>query len=196
MKRVFSWKTAVVLAFAVLLSILTGIFVASESKSLLPVGSVAPDFSATLSTGEEFRLRDYFGKNNVVLFFYPKDFTSGCTAQVCSLRDNYDDILHNEAMVVGVSYDSEGTHRAFVEKYRLPFPLISDKDKSISRMYGTADRLGGLITGAKRVTYVIDKKGIIRAVLHHEILIQKHIEGVLESLGKIVKGIGSKGGSR
>lgn len=192
MKRVFSWKTAVVLSFGVLLSILTGIFVASESESLLPVGSVAPDFSATLGTGESFRLRDYSGKKNVVLFFYPKDFTSGCTAQVCSFRDNYDDILHHEAMVVGVSYDTEETHQAFVEKHRLPFPLISDKDMSISRMYGTADRLGGLISGAKRATYVIDKEGIIRRVLHHEILIQKHVEGVLESLGEIEKGIGLK----
>lgn len=192
MKRVLSGRIALVSVSGALLIILGWIFVASESKSLLPVGSVAPDFSATLGTGESFSLRDYSGKKNVVLFFYPKDFTSGCTAQVCSFRDNYDELLQNEAMVVGVSYDSEATHRAFIEKHRLPFPLISDKGKSISRMYGTADRLGGLISGAKRVTYVIDKEGIIRRVLHHEILIQKHIEGVLESLGEIEKGIGLK----
>ncbi|MCW5896329.1 MAG: peroxiredoxin [Bacteroidetes bacterium] len=164
-------------------------FLASESKSLLPVGSAAPDFSVAFGTGETFRLRDYSGKNNIVLFFYPKDFTSGCTAQVCSFRDNYSELLKSDAIVVGVSYDEEETHQAFIEKHLLPFPLVSDKDKSISRMYGTANRLGGLVLGAKRVTYVIDKRGIIRRVLHHELLIQKHIEGVLESLREIEKGV-------
>ena len=117
-----------------------------------------------------------------MLFFYPKDFTSGCTKEVCSFRDNYQQLLKYDAVLLGVSVDSEDSHLAFIKQHNLPFPLISDTGKSIARDYGTARRFMGLVPGSKRVTYVIDKSGRIRSVIHHEVLIGRHIAGVVEAL--------------
>lgn len=177
-------KSVVILSLTVII-IIGGIVLASESGSLLKEGDRAPDFTSRLSTGEVVSLQDYHGKSNVVLFFYPKDFTPGCTKQVCSFRDNYNVLERHDAVLLGVSFDGEKSHGAFIEKHNLPFPLISDTDKSISRAYAAADRLGGLLPGSKRVTYVIDKQGIIRAVLHHEIMISRHVDGVIDALKKI-----------
>jgi peroxiredoxin Q/BCP len=145
-------------------------------------GDVAPDFGATLSNGERFVLSEYRGKKIVVLFFYPKDFTPGCTAEVCSFRDNYDELTKYDALLLGVSSDPEESHRAFIQRHHLPFPLISDSDRTIARAYGVSARLGGILPGTQRVTFVIDKQGIIRRILHHEVLITKHLAGVLETL--------------
>lgn len=90
-----------------------------------------------------------------------------------------------DAVLLGVSFDGESSHQSFIEKHNLPFPLVSDEDKSISKAYGTTNRLGGLMPGAKRVTYVIDKQGVIRSVIHHEVLIGKHVDGVIEALKKL-----------
>ncbi|MEK7250305.1 MAG: peroxiredoxin [Bacteroidota bacterium] len=168
--------------------ILGGILFASESRSLLKEGDTAPNFTSQLCTGETVSLSDYRGKNNVVLFFYPKDFTPGCTKEVCSFRDNYGEVKKYDAVLLGVSYENQSSHQSFIAKHHLPFPLISDLDKSISKAYGTATRFGGLIPGAKRVTYVIDKQGVIRSVLHHEVLIGKHLDGVMEALRKLEGG--------
>ena len=162
-----------------------GIVLSMESRSFLNEGDIAPVFTAHLSTGESVSLRDYKGLKNVVLFFYPRDFTSGCTKEVCSFRDNFDAVMKYDAVVLGVSFDDHDSHKAFIEKYQLPFPLISDPTESIASMYGAANRLGGLIRGAKRVTYVIDKQGVIRSVLYHEVMIGKHVEGAIEALKKL-----------
>ncbi|MEO8168588.1 MAG: peroxiredoxin [bacterium] len=153
-----------------------------RSDELLNVGDLAPDFIATLTTGETISLNDYRGKKIVVLFFYPKDFTSGCTKQVCSFRDNYDQLLKYDVQLLGVSGDSENSHQEFVRRHNLPFPLISDRDKSIARAYRTSNRFMGLLPGSKRVTYVIDKKGRIRGRVHHEVFIGKHIQEVLDAV--------------
>ncbi len=162
-----------------------GILFLFNSRGLLEEGDIAPDFTTTLSTGETISLKDYQGKKNVVLFFYPKDFTSGCTAEVCSFRDNYQELQNYDAVLLGVSADNEDSHQAFIRQHGLPFPLVSDTDKSITRAYGTASRFLGLVHGTKRVTYVIDKSGAIRAVIHHEVLIGKHLTGVIEALKRI-----------
>lgn len=165
--------------------VLGGILLASERRSLLSEGNTAPNFTAKLSTGEFVSLIDYRGKKNVVLFFYPKDFTPGCTKQVCSFRDHYDHLLRYDAVVLGVSADGAESHQRFIAQNNLPFPLISDADKSISSMYGAAGWFGGFIPGMKRATFVIDKQGIIRSVLHYEVLIGKHVEGVIDALKKL-----------
>lgn len=152
---------------------------------ILKEGDPAPDFEIRLANGESVTLSSMRGKRNVVVFFYPKDFTPGCTAEVCSFRDRYEEMTKQDAFLVGVSHDDEATHQAFVRKHRLPFPLISDHDHAIARAYGVDARLGGILPGAKRVTFVIDKQGIIRRVLHHEFLVGRHTTGVVETLQQL-----------
>ncbi|HUI63510.1 MAG TPA: peroxiredoxin [Bacteroidota bacterium] len=152
-----------------------------EREGLLRVGEQAPVFTALLSTGEEISLQDYRGKTNVVLFFYPKDETLGCTEEVCSYRDNYDQIRRYGAVVFGVSSDGVASHTRFIALQQLPFQLICDTDLSLSKLYGAA-RLGGHFPLAKRVSYVIDKDGNIRGVVHHEFHAGRHVEEVLAIL--------------
>ena len=159
------------------------------TASLIP-GSRAPDFVARLSTGETFRLSDCRGKNPVVLSFYPRDFTPGCTRQLCSYRDGYDLFRRHNAVLLGISYDDPASHHRFANEHALPFPLISDSDRSLSRLYGTA-RLGGLIPFVRRVTFVIDTDGIIQRVSHYETAIDRHIEEIEETLKALA---GAEGG--
>jgi peroxiredoxin Q/BCP len=159
-------------------------FALEERSGLLRVGTQAPDFAATLSIGNRIALRDYRGKNPVVLFFYPADFTQGCTEQVCAFRDSYKKLEEAGAVLIGVSNDTDSSHVRFSQTFRLPFPLISDPDRTISKAYNV-ERLGGIIALPKRVTYVIDKEGTVRAAIHHEIMIGRHVTDVLEVLKKI-----------
>lgn len=158
-----------------------------ERLTMLREGDLAPDFQARLSTGQDFRLTEFRGKKSVVLSFYPKDFTAGCTSQVCSYRDNFGRLTELGAVIVGISYDGDSTHNEFSRAYNLPFPLISDHDRSISKLYGAA-RIGGSFLPVKRVTFVIDKEGIIRKVAHHELVIGKHIDAITECLEELAKG--------
>ena len=155
-----------------------------EGSGILQVGSVAPQFKARLGSGSVISLNDYLGKKNVVLFFYPRDFTAGCTAQVCSLRDSYKELLDLDAVILGVSRDDDTSHQKFIEANRLPFSLISDSGNSLIKAYGV-ERLWGLISLPKRVTYVIDKEGVIRLAAHHELFIQNHLKEVLATLKQL-----------
>lgn len=141
--------------------------------SSLSPGKPAPSFTATLENGQTIRLEDFKGKKHVILFFYPKDFTPGCTAQACSLRDIFPDLSARDAVVFGVSIDNDLSHRKFRDEYKLPFPLISDPGRSLARLYG-AVWFGGILPQTKRITVVIDKKGIVRRVIHHEIRVARH----------------------
>jgi peroxiredoxin Q/BCP len=124
----------------------------------LKVGDRAPDFTLTDEKGQQRSLKDYLGKKNVVLYFYPKDFTSGCTVEAQRFRDDYALFEGKGAAVIGVSLDSEKSHAKFSEKHSLPFPLLSDSGKGVAKAYGVLG-LGGAMT--KRVTFVINKEGII-----------------------------------
>jgi len=150
----------------------------------------APLFSARLSNGEPFHLSDHRGKRNVVLFFYPRDFTPGCTREVCLYRDHYGLLTQFNIVLIGVSYDDESSHQRFAKVHDLPFPLISDTDRSLSRLYGVA-RLGGLIPFVRRVTFVIDTRGVIQRVSHHETAVDLHVQEVEETLRTLS---GSEGG--
>lgn len=164
-----------------LISILT--IISDEKRSMLRVGQTAPEIVAHTNAGAEIRLSAYRGRKNVVLYFYPKDFTSGCTAEACSFRDHYTELEQYDAVIVGVSADDAGSHSRFASTYGLQFTFISD-DGSISKQYGTR-WLWGLLAQPKRVTYVVDKEGIIRGVFHHELAIGKHLDDVLAVLRKI-----------
>jgi peroxiredoxin Q/BCP len=149
---------------------------------MLKEGTQAPEFEATLDSGETLRLADLRGKQNLVLYFYPKDFTMGCTREACSFRDNYGEVTKYDAMLVGVSTDSVDSHQRFRERHELPFPLIADTDKTLVRLFD-ADGLFGITTA--RVTYVIDKQGVIRDAFRHDFAIGRHLSDVLEALRAI-----------
>ncbi len=133
----------------------------------LTVGSKAPDFSATDQSGNIFSLSDQQNKK-IVLYFYPKDNTPGCTAQACNLRDNYQELMRQGYMVIGVSSDSATSHQKFVEKFDLPFVLIADTDKSVHEKYGVwveKSMYGKKYMGTARTTIIIDEKGVITDII-------------------------------
>ena len=133
----------------------------------LQAGDMAPDFTSTDQDGNEIKLSDFKGKK-VVLYFYPKDNTPGCTAESCNLRDNYDELLKQGYVVLGVSTDSEKSHKKFVDKYELPFPLVADTDKSVHEAFGTwgeKSMYGKTYMGTYRTTFVIDEEGKIAEVI-------------------------------
>ena len=120
------------------------------------VGDSAPDFSVAASNGTTVHLKDYIGKGNIVLYFYPKDDTPGCTKEACGIRDTFDEFKGLKATVFGVSFDSVESHKKFIEKYRLPFVLLADTDKKVAKAYGVATDSSSV---ASRVTFVIDRQG-------------------------------------
>jgi peroxiredoxin Q/BCP len=145
----------------------------------LQAGSKAPDFSLRDQHGGDVRLRDFAGRNNVVVYFYPKDGSLGCTKQACTFRDEYAAFSEAGAVVVGISSDSETSHQAFAEQHRLPFPLLSDPDDRVRKAFGVPlfmRRIPG------RVTYVIDKAGIIRFGFNSQLNAARHIREALAVL--------------
>ena len=133
----------------------------------LEVGQFAPEFEAKIETGASIKLSDYRGKK-VVLYFYPKDATPGCTAQACNLRDNYDALLNAGYVVLGISSDDEKSHKKFIEKQSIPFPLIADTDLKVHEAYGTwveKSMYGRKYMGTARTTFVIDEEGKIAEVI-------------------------------
>lgn len=131
------------------------------------VGDKAPETLGINEKGEEIRLSDYKGKK-LVLYFYPKDSTSGCTAEACNLRDNYDTLRQAGYEVVGVSVDSEKSHQKFIEKNSLPFPLIADTDKKLVEQFGVwgeKSMYGRKYMGTFRTTFIINEEGIIERII-------------------------------
>jgi peroxiredoxin Q/BCP len=133
----------------------------------LKEGDKAPGFTAKDQDGNTVSLSDFKGKN-VILYFYPQDDTPTCTKEACNYRDNYQSLLSKGFAVVGVSFDTEKSHKKFIKKYNLPFPLIADTDKKIIEDYGVwgeKTTFGRTYMGTFRTTFVIDKKGIITHVI-------------------------------
>lgn len=133
----------------------------------LQVGDPAPEFSARDQEGKEVKLSDFKGEK-VILYFYPKDDTPGCTAQACNLRDNYDKLLSQGYKVLGVSVDDEKSHVKFINKFNLPFPLLADTDHAIVEAYGVwveKSMYGRTYMGTARTTFVIDENGIIEEII-------------------------------
>jgi peroxiredoxin Q/BCP len=143
------------------------------------VGDTAPDFSLSAADGRKVSLADYRGKQAVVLYFYPKDNTPGCTTEACAFRDSYEVFKDAGAEVIGVSSDSAGSHAGFADRHRLPFVLLADAGGSVRRLYGVP-RTFGLMPG--RVTYVIDRAGVVRQVFASQFAPQKHIDEALATL--------------
>lgn len=146
------------------------------------VGDHAPDFSATTHDGNKIRLADFLGKRALVLFFYPKDGTPICTQEVCAFRDSYEQFIDAGADVIGVSGDTEESHRTFARQHKLLFPLISDADGSLRKAFEVPKTLG-LFPG--RVTYVIDQAGIIRQIFSAQFASSEHVRQALMALGAV-----------
>lgn len=140
---------------------------------MIAVGSAAPDFSGTDQNGQPVSLAALREKGPVVLYFYPRDFTPGCTREACMFRDAFEDLSGLGASIVGVSVDDEASHRDFATKHRLPFSLLSDPGHALAKKYDIA-RLFGL--GAQRVTFVIDRGGVVRAAIHSELSMSRHVD--------------------
>ena len=143
----------------------------------LSVGTDAPAFTAKDTNGNTVSLSDFTGKK-VVLYFYPKDDTPGCTKQACSFRDSYADYQNKGMVVLGVSKDDEASHQKFTEKFNLPFPLLADVDGSIIKAYGVEGSSGY----AQRVTYVIDENGKI-AHVDSSVKTESHANDILAAVG-------------
>jgi peroxiredoxin Q/BCP len=145
------------------------------------VGDTAPDFEGSTANGTVIRLRDYLGKKNVVLYFYPKDDTRGCTIEACSFRDKLNSLGALWTEVVGVSVDSPESHKQFAEKHSLNFPLVSDHDKRISQTYGVLSEDG---SQAERMTFIIDRQGRIASVFT-KVDVTKHTDEVVAALKQL-----------
>jgi thioredoxin-dependent peroxiredoxin len=143
------------------------------------VGDRAPDFTLPSFSGEPVSLESFLGKKNIVLYFYPKDDTPGCTAEACSFRDSYEVFQEAGAEVIGISSDTEKSHQQFANKHRLPFILLSDLGGIVRKFYGVPTTFG-LIPG--RVTYIIDKKGIVRHIFSSQFAPQLHVAEALKVL--------------
>ncbi len=145
----------------------------------IDVGVIAPDFTKATQSGDTITLSQFRGEKTVVLYFYPKDETPGCTAEACTFRDNFEDFVEAGAVVIGVSQDSEKSHQSFAERHRLPFLLVSDRDKALQKAYGVAKTMG-LLPG--RVTFVIDRNGAVQHVFNSQLNAKKHVR---EALGVV-----------
>jgi peroxiredoxin Q/BCP len=146
----------------------------------LSTNTKAPDFTTKDTQGNTVSLSDFAGKT-VVLYFYPKDDTPGCTKEACSFRDNYSAYQAKDVVVLGVSTDDEVSHQAFTSKYNLPFPLLADVDGSITKAYDLYSEMNGM-GYAKRVTYVIDGQGSIIRV-YDSVKTETHASDILTDLG-------------
>jgi thioredoxin-dependent peroxiredoxin len=150
----------------------------------LKPGDPAPDIQATDQDGKKISLKDFRGAK-LILYFYPKDDTPGCTAEACNLRDNYEELLKKGFKILGVSADDEKSHKKFIEKYVLPFPLIPDKGKQIIRDYGVwgmKKLYGKEYEGINRTTFVIDEKGKIEKVFS-KVETGNHTRQILDEMG-------------
>lgn len=153
-----------------------------SASSPVSIGARAPDFTLPDSSGAPVRLYALLEKGPVVLYFYPKDETTGCTAQACEFRDRHALFAAAGASVVGVSGDNTESHRSFIERHSLPFTLLSDDAGEIRRAYGVRKTLG-LIPG--RVTFVIDQTGTVRHVFNSQINARRHIDEALRTVEQL-----------
>jgi peroxiredoxin Q/BCP len=148
----------------------------------IAVGERAPDFRLPALRGGEVALSDFAGKKNVVLFFYPKDDTPGCTVEACTFRDAYEDFITAGAEVIGISSDSVGSHAAFAQKHGLPMQLVSDEGGKVRAAYGVKRTLGIM---AGRETFIIDKQGVVRHVFRSQLRVKEHVAESLAMLHQL-----------
>ena len=151
---------------------------AQSPRDKVQVGDMAPDFTLTSQSGAPVSLRDLLVEKDIVLYFYPRDNTAVCTAEACAFRDSYELFKDAGAEVIGISSDSVESHQQFAAAHQLPFLLLSDTDGLIRKRYGVPTAFG--LPG--RVTYVIDRRGVIRHICFSQFTSQKHVDEALATL--------------
>ena len=150
-----------------------------RTRDRVAAGSLAPNFTLPSQSGKIVSLRDFLGKKAVVLYFYPKDDTPGCTKEACAFRERHEDFRELNAEVIGISSDPVESHRSFAAKHELPFTLLSDEGGKVRKLYGASSTFG-LVPG--RVTYVLDEEGVVRHIFSSQLGVEKHVEEALEAL--------------
>jgi peroxiredoxin Q/BCP len=153
--------------------------VSFQTKDRVGIGAKAPNFTLPSQSEEMVSLEDFIGTKPVVLFFYPKDDTPGCTKQACAFRDDYEEFGKLDAEVIGISSDSVESHGSFAARHALPFTLLSDEGGKVRKLYGVRNSFG-LFPG--RVTYVIDEEGVVRHVFSSQLGMEQHVEEALKRL--------------
>lgn len=152
-------------------------------KMNLKVGDKVPIFTLLDQSGNDFDIKNLIGKKAMVIYFYPKDDTPGCIKEACSFRDEYEAFTDKDVVVIGISADNVASHKAFAEKYQLPYTLLSDTDKKVRKLFEVRNTILGILPG--RVTFVVDKEGIIQLIFKNQFGAEKHIKESLAILNKI-----------
>jgi peroxiredoxin Q/BCP len=155
----------------------------NKAMNDIKVGSTIPEFSLPDQNGSLFNINSVLGKKNLVIYFYPKDDSPGCTAQACSFRDQFEVFTEADAVIIGISSQSVESHKEFAEKHRLSFTLLSDEENKIRKLFGVATNLLGILPG--RVTYVADKKGRVLYIFNSQSQATKHVDEALRILKDI-----------
>ena len=150
---------------------------------MINIGDKIPAFTLQNQDGTPVDIMEFIGQKTVVLYFYPKDDTPGCTKEACSFRDQYTVFQDLGCEVIGISSDAPKVHKEFAIKYKLPFPLLADEKKEVRTLFGVPKSLFGLLPG--RVTYIIDKTGVVRGIFNSQLNATQHIDEAL----KVVKGL-------
>ncbi len=149
----------------------------------ISIGDFCPHFSLQNQDGQTINIQDYFGNKNVVIYFYPKDNTAGCTKEACSFRDAMQDLNNLDCEVVGISADSVASHKAFANQFRLTFNLLSDVGNSVRKSFNVPANLFGLIPG--RVTYIVNKEGKVIHIINSQMNPDKHIKETIEIISSL-----------
>lgn len=175
------------IAILILILISIGFFVfrSFQKKEIhtLGKGDSIPNFELKKQDGTLFKVADYIGKNNLVIYFYPKDDTPGCTKEACKFRDEFEVFTDLDAMVIGISADSPESHTEFIEKYNLPFTLLSDEKNEVRTAFGVKGKFMDIIPG--RVSFIINKKGVIQYVFDSMGNAEQHVDEAIKTLETI-----------
>jgi peroxiredoxin Q/BCP len=155
----------------------------TDNMTKIEIGSAIPSFSLDDQHGQIFSIDKVLGKRNLVIYFYPKDDSPGCTKEACSFRDQFEVFKDADAMIIGISSQSVDSHLKFAEKHRLKYTLLSDTGNKVRKLFGVPTNLFGLIPG--RVTYVINKKGKVEFMFNSQIQAEKHVDEALRILQEI-----------
>jgi thioredoxin-dependent peroxiredoxin len=153
-----------------------------NNMNKVEVGSRIPEFSLPDQNGNMFNLTSIIGKKNIVIYFYPKDDSPGCTKEACSFRDQYEIFKEVDAEILGISSDDVASHKRFAGKHRLPYTLLSDENNEVHKLFGVPSNLLGLIPG--RVTYIVNKQGMVIHIFNSQREAEKHIEESIMALKK------------
>lgn len=169
--------------FTFLITIFLFIAGCSSEVSTLKKGDQIPNFELRNQDNQMINIQDFVGQQNLVIYFYPKDDTPGCTKQACKFRDDFEKFSELNALVFGISADSPESHMEFAKKHNLPFTLLSDSDNTVRKQFGVKANYLGIIPG--RVTFIVDRKGIIQHVFESQSEAEKHVDEAVRILKEL-----------